>query len=55
MLFRNKCSPYEGKKMKGAVSETWVRGRKVYSRDHGFNEKTGPTGKLLLEPRKMKA
>lgn len=47
--------PYEGKTMKGAVTETWVRGRKVYSRDHGFNEKIGATGNLLLEPRKMKA
>lgn len=55
MLFRSKCSPYEGKKMKGAVSETWVRGQKVYSRDHGFSEKIGPIGKLLLEPRKVKA
>ena len=55
MLFRNKCSPYEGKTMKGLVSETWVRGVKVYSRAHGFSEKTGPIGKLLLEPRKRKS
>ncbi len=54
MLFRNKCSPYEGKTMKGVVSETWVRGNKVYSREHGFDEKMGPTGKLLLEPRKTR-
>jgi len=55
MLFRNKCSPYEGQKMTGAVVETWVRGRIVYSRDQGFNIKTGPLGKLLLEPRKIRA
>jgi len=40
--------------MKGVVSETWLRGRKVFSRSNGFDEKTGPTGKLLLEPRKMR-
>ncbi|KAF2835662.1 allantoinase [Patellaria atrata CBS 101060] len=52
MLFRNKCSPYENKTLKGVVKETWVRGRKVFTRESGFGEKTGPTGKLLLEPRK---
>lgn len=53
MLFRNKCSPYEGKTMKGVVKETWVRGQKVYTKATGFNEKIGPSGSLLLEPRKM--
>ena len=52
MLFRNKCSPYEGKTMKGVVRETWVRGKKVYTKSTGFNEKMGPSGSLLLEPRK---
>ena len=52
MLFRNKCSPYEGKKMRGVVRETWVRGRRVYTKAEGFNEKAGPSGALLLEPRK---
>lgn len=52
MLFRNKCSPYEGKTMKGVVRETWVRGKKVYSKSAGFNEKFGPSGSCLLEPRK---
>lgn len=51
MLFRNKCSPYQGKTLRGVVKETWVRGVKVHSRDHGFGEKMGPTGQLLLEPR----
>lgn len=50
MLFRNKCSPYEGKTLKGVVKETWLRGRKVFSRDAGFEEGM-PAGKLLLEPR----
>lgn len=54
MLFRNKCSPYEGKIVKGVVKETWVRGQRVYSRADGFNEKIGPVGKLLLEPRKLR-
>ncbi|KAF1984466.1 putative allantoinase Dal1 [Aulographum hederae CBS 113979] len=55
MLFRNKCSPYENKTLKGIVKETWVRGKKVFSREDGFVEKTGPKGTLLLEPRKAKA
>ncbi|KAL1310950.1 hypothetical protein AAFC00_001173 [Neodothiora populina] len=51
MLFRNKCSPYQGKTMKGVVKETWLRGRKIHTRAEGFVEKTGPQGELLLEPR----
>ena len=51
MLFRNKCSPYQGKTMKGVVQETWLRGRKIHSREQGFSEKVGPQGQLLLEPR----
>lgn len=51
MLFRNKCSPYQGKELRGVVHETYLRGVKIHSRDHGFTEKSGPTGKLLLEPR----
>ncbi|OJD11215.1 allantoinase [Emergomyces pasteurianus Ep9510] len=52
MLFRNKCSPYQGRKLKGVVRETWVRGAKVYTRDDGFVG-VKPMGKLLLEPRVM--
>ncbi|KAF2083768.1 allantoinase, mitochondrial precursor [Saccharata proteae CBS 121410] len=52
MLFRNKCSPYENKTLKGVVAETWLRGRKIFTRSDGFvDEKSGPCGKLLLEPR----
>ncbi|KAK3709942.1 Allantoinase [Vermiconidia calcicola] len=51
MLFRNKCSPYEGKVLKGVVGDTWLRGRRIHSRDSGFVEKVEPTGELLLEPR----
>ena len=53
MLFRNKCSPYQGKTLKGVVKETWLRGQKIHSTKHGFDAKRGPTGKLLLERRKM--
>ena len=50
MLWRNKVSPYSGKKMRGCVQGTWVRGRKVYERGRGFVEGK-PRGKLLLERR----
>ncbi|KAF2134826.1 allantoinase [Dothidotthia symphoricarpi CBS 119687] len=52
MLFRNKVSPYQNKTLKGVVRETWLRGQRIFSREEGFTEKTGPSGKLLLEPRK---
>ncbi|KAF9630745.1 putative allantoinase protein [Lasiodiplodia theobromae] len=52
MLFRNKCSPYEHKTLRGVVAETWLRGQKIFTRADGFVEKSGPTGRLLLEPRK---
>ena len=51
MLFRNKCSPYQGKVLKGIAKATWLRGRLVHVRDGGFGEKAAPEGKLLLEPR----
>lgn len=51
MLFRNKCSPYQGKILKGVVRETWLRGQKIFQRDGGFGAKGHPMGKLLLEPR----
>ncbi|KIW54059.1 allantoinase [Exophiala xenobiotica] len=53
MLFRNKCSPYQGRTMKGMVKETLLRGQTVFVRDGkngGFVGK-GCTGQLLLEPR----
>jgi allantoinase len=51
MLFRNKVSPYQNKTLKGVVRETWLRGQRIFSREDGFTEKTGPSGKLLLEQR----
>ncbi|KAF2108704.1 allantoinase, mitochondrial precursor [Lophiotrema nucula] len=53
MLFRNKVSPYQDRTLKGVVCETWLRGERIFERDTGFMGKSGPTGKLLLEPRKM--
>ncbi|RDL33871.1 Metallo-dependent hydrolase [Venustampulla echinocandica] len=55
MLFRNKVSPYQGRKMTGVVKETWVRGLKVFERNGvngGFVGKEGkPIGELVLEKR----
>ncbi|KAM0718032.1 hypothetical protein Q7P37_006364 [Cladosporium fusiforme] len=51
MLFRNKCSPYQGKVLKGLAKETWLRGRRVHAREGGFGDKSAPQGQLLLEPR----
>jgi allantoinase len=51
MLFRNKCSPYQGKILRGVVVETWLRGQKIHSRAVGFHGKSKPIGQLLLEPR----
>ena len=53
LLFRNKVSAYEGKRMIGKVRETWLRGRKVWeakAHNEGFGGKK-PSGHLLLEPR----
>ena len=53
MLWRNKISAYVGKKMRGAVTETWLGGQKIFGRGNGFHE-TKPRGRLLLERREMK-
>lgn len=50
MLFRNKCSPYQGRTLRGMVRETWLRGERIFSRDAGFAH-ASPSGKLLLEKR----
>ncbi len=50
MLFRNKCSPYQGRTMRGMVRETWLRGEKIFNRADGFCVKA-PSGSLLLEKR----
>lgn len=47
-LFKNKCSPYAGKTMRGRVRQTWLRGRKVFDleKEHGLIGE--PAGRLLL-------
>ena len=47
MLFRNKCSPYQGKTLRGVVRETWLHGQPIFSKEHGFGTDI-PSGKLLL-------
>jgi allantoinase len=53
MLFRNKCSPYQGKTMRGQVKATWLRGQQVFEKDGKNGGFVGKEchGKLLLEPR----
>ena len=51
ILFRNKCSPYQDKTLKGIVKETWLRGQKIFTREDGFTGALGASGQLLLEPR----
>ncbi|KAF2213401.1 hypothetical protein CERZMDRAFT_38803 [Cercospora zeae-maydis SCOH1-5] len=51
MLFRNKCSPYEGKTLQGFAAATYLRGRRIHTRNDGFGEGAKPVGELLLEPR----
>ncbi|KFY03356.1 hypothetical protein O988_01537 [Pseudogymnoascus sp. VKM F-3808] len=52
MLFRNKVTPYQGKRLKGVVRETYLRGTKIYGREEGVVGKSQkPSGELLLEKR----
>ncbi|KAK6337929.1 hypothetical protein TWF696_001405 [Orbilia brochopaga] len=51
MQFKNKLTPYEDKVLDGIVCETWLRGKKIYTKDAGFDETAGPIGSLLLEKR----
>ena len=52
MLFRNKCSAYQGMMLRGVVRETWLRGRKIFERGSGFGDGK-PMGGLILEKRKV--
>lgn len=51
MLFKNRCSPYQGMKLQGMVKETWLRGVKIWDHERGFGERARPAGNLLLERR----
>ncbi|KPI35232.1 Allantoinase [Cyphellophora attinorum] len=60
MLFRNKCSPYQGREMVGMVKQTILRGRTIYDRglskeSHGGFVGKQCEGRLLLEPRKKRS
>jgi allantoinase len=57
MLFRNKCSPYQGRTMTGMVKKTILRGQVIFDREavteaHGGFVRKACEGRLLLEPRK---
>jgi allantoinase len=43
--FKNKVTPYEGKKLMGVVYETWLRGEMIFSENQFSN---GPQGITLL-------
>ncbi|TPX14698.1 uncharacterized protein E0L32_005093 [Thyridium curvatum] len=53
MRWRNRCSPWEGKKFRGRVAETWVRGRKVYELGGAGGGFVGgrPVGEAIVERR----
>lgn len=53
MRWKNKCSPWEGKKFAGRVRETWVRGRKVWEFGgvNGGFVGQGPVGEAITEKR----
>lgn len=49
--FRHKLSPYLGAELRGRVLETWLRGEKIFSADHGGDPFRGlPRGKELVRP-----
>ncbi|ROT42012.1 allantoinase-like protein [Sodiomyces alkalinus F11] len=53
MKWRNRCSPWEGKKFRGRVRETWLRGQKVFSyggQNGGFVGGR-PVGEAITEKR----
>ncbi|KAK7700358.1 Allantoinase [Diaporthe eres] len=53
MHWKNRCSPWEGKRFTGRVRETWLRGRKVYElggANSGFVSGS-PVGEAIVEKR----
>lgn len=48
-FFKNKLSAFDGKRLKGRVVETILRGNSIYALGKGLSEV--PLGNLLLEPR----
>ncbi|HEX6718820.1 MAG TPA: hypothetical protein VF088_17065, partial [Pyrinomonadaceae bacterium] len=43
---RHKLTPYEGEVLSGVVQTTFLRGRKIYDRDHFLG---APLGHMLLQ------
>lgn len=52
MLFKNRCSAYQGLKLQGMVRETWLRGVMIWDHQNGFGDGAYPAGKLLLDRRR---
>lgn len=53
MRWKNRCSPWEGREFAGRVTETWLRGRKVFELgglNDGFVGKA-PVGRAIVEKR----
>ncbi|KAI1087003.1 allantoinase [Rostrohypoxylon terebratum] len=53
MLWKNKCSPWEGRRFAGRVRETWVRGHKVFELGGANGGFVGgkPVGEAITEKR----
>lgn len=53
MHWRNRCSPWEGRRFQGRVRETWLRGRKVFQLGgaHGGFVSETPLGEPIVERR----
>jgi allantoinase len=48
--FRHKLSPYLGAKLRGRVTETWLRGQQIYCADAFTGS---PRGRELIRPREL--
>jgi len=53
MRWKNRCSPWEGKRFAGRVVETWLRGQKVFELSQGADGFMGksPVGRSIVEKR----
>lgn len=52
MWFKNKCSPYQGRRLRGLVRQTWLRGERIFIRDVDDGRQKflgGPRGTVLLD------
>lgn len=53
MLWKNRCSPWEGHQFQGRVKETWLRGQKIFEHGGKYNGFIGgkPVGEAIVEKR----